>query len=1362
MVVYYYIDFISSVIDGSGVFVSPTQGTTSVTEGGATDEYRVVLNGEPQEPVTIDITVDSQLTVSSNQLVFDLQNWNIPQTVVVSAVDDAVIEGPHTGRITHTSTSNDPAYDGNRIDDIVVSITDNDWSLTETPYVDLGTSDNVAWDQPRVAVELIPDAAGTGSVGPTIFNTWLLDTGANSTMAFATAVDDMDDPPYPYETVGKFEEFGVAGPQMFDISAPYRFDFAGSDGERFTLLDTSIISDPTNDLSMLGPWGIVGMSAMVDRVTTFDFSVWTEIDIYDLYMGLEFVDEVPPTDLDRYSIAVDNRLQFEPHAQIVEGTQVPVWADIPFLSGIVVHNDVAAGGNFLFDSGAQLSVLSTRLAKEIGLDSNGDGTLNELDANFGRYEVVGGIGGTVAAPVFLFDEIHVPTLEGPDLVWTDLQWLVLDIAEGLDGVFGFDLMTSGWIEAFAVDGKSGYIMQSHLDFRNMGTEGTGTIYLDLNPEASQLIDPNGPGASIIESGGSTTVSEIGVDDSYDMVLTQRPTTDVTISLINTEDQLVAVDAAHPNNNFVVFTPENWDQPQTIIISAVDDEVVEIFHRSSILHVSSSADPTYDGVGIRRMIANIIDNDYPGVMIIPTDGATEVVEGGATDTYDLVLTYPPTDNVTLTLEHMQGQVIAVDAAHPDRNYLVYTPQNWDVPQTVLVTAVNDNLVEGEHETYITHQMATNDADYQETFSVQELIFISDDEQLEMTQAIDDVFEIPIKGVEATLDVLANDSGSDLSISAVSQGSRGATVSIMGHHLQYTSAVGFEGREAFTYTITDGVNESTATVIITVGSPEQPYIDFDEYQIESYNGPQIDVEGVVTVEAEGAVLHLVGNLVKAIDLPYTVTPETVLEFDFRSRVEGETHALGTDLNIDPEGVFKVYGTQSSDYTELDDYTPSAPNYRHYEVALGEITTGDMTKFWFMTDHDVINPDGESMFANVRIRERSWDVELPTSDIVGRVESSGQWWLAQSDGTKFTNSKWTTWYHATWDQVLFGDFNGDGVEDIAGRALPGGSWYVARSTGDDFVNEKWGAWSTDVTWKNVMVGDVNGDGMDDLVGRVESNGSWYVAISNGTSFVNEKWSRWSTDVIWDDVRLGDFNGDGSADLVGRVRRSGDWWVAESNNMAFVNSKWTRWSTGVDWTDVIVADFNGDGQSDIAGRVASSGSWWIATSDGDSFSNHRWGGWNPSLNWVDVGSGDFNGDGRADLVGRDEASGNIYVAQSTGSSFENMLWGTSSTSAGWIDAQIGDFDGDGRSDVAARDADHGGWWVGRSEGDHFVRELWGRWSTRVGWLDVQADRFDGLTASDGGYRVTSDDVDAFWSELGMDFSDDGLSDEPALDWDF
>ncbi len=42
----------------------------------------------------------------------------------------------------------------------------------------------------------------------------------------------------------------------------------------------------------------------------------------------------------------------------------------------------------------------------------------------------GASAGPVDAPVFLFDEVRVPTQQGVDLVWTDLQWLVLDIVDG--------------------------------------------------------------------------------------------------------------------------------------------------------------------------------------------------------------------------------------------------------------------------------------------------------------------------------------------------------------------------------------------------------------------------------------------------------------------------------------------------------------------------------------------------------------------------------------------------------------------------------------------------------------------------------------------------------------------------------------------------------------------------------------------------------------------------------------------------------------------------------------------------------------------------------------------------------------------
>jgi len=407
---------------------------------------------------------------------------------------------------------------------------------------------------------------------------------------------------------------------------------------------------------------------------------------------------------------------------------------VPFLTAYVVHQGVAVPGNFLFDTGAQVSVLSEQLAMSIGLDSNQDGLLDDQDANFARWETVGGVGGQIDAPVFLFDEVHVPTEEGPDLVWTDLQWLVLDIDPGIDAVFGSDLVTSGWIEGFAVDGQSGWIMQVQLDFRDMATSGNGVIYFDLNPLLDSVIDPGGPGALVVESGGWTTVSEGQPgdawyhEDTYRIRLTQQPGSDVSIDLSAPGGELTAVEQTS-GQPFVVFTPSTWDDWQTVVVSAVDDNDQESFHRSSIYHeVVPGSDAAYLDAGMPRVVVNIIDDDSAGVMIIPSQGSTDVAENGDTDTYQVVLTKAPSPGrtVTIVLEHVGGQVTAVKDDPPGGTSLTFTDADWDVPQTVRVAAVDDDLVEGPHRAYVSHRIDTNDTDYLLAYALQEPVSITDDD------------------------------------------------------------------------------------------------------------------------------------------------------------------------------------------------------------------------------------------------------------------------------------------------------------------------------------------------------------------------------------------------------------------------------------------------------------------------------------------------------------------------------------------------------------------------------------------------------------------------------------------------------------
>ena len=183
------------------------------------------------------------------------------------------------------------------------------------------------------------------------------------------------------------------------------------------------------------------------------------------------------------------------------------------------------------------------------------------------------------------------------------------------------------------------------------------------------------------------------------------------------------------------------------------------------------------------------------------------------------------------------------------------------------------------------------------------------------------------------------------------------------------------------------------------PSSGMINFNNYPILSYGGDQ-DVTGTAVIEDDGATLHLTGNVWKCIAYPYTITPGTVLEFDFQSSVQGEEHAIGMDADLayQQDNRFKLYGTQTSGTNLLDfnDYTSYAPDTHHYVIPIGQYYTGSKLYLLFVNDHDVASPTAESVFSNVRIYDEyrvvdDFDYELNDATLIdhwtdGSTNSTG----------------------------------------------------------------------------------------------------------------------------------------------------------------------------------------------------------------------------------------------------------------------------------------------------------------------------------------------------------------------------------------
>jgi hypothetical protein len=118
--------------DAAAILINESDGSTSVSEGGSTDSYTIVLQSAPASDVTVFPNAGTQLSLDAPSLVFTSANWFTPRTVTVSALNDSFIEGAHSGTITHSASSSDSAYDGISAPAITVNIADNDAAIWES------------------------------------------------------------------------------------------------------------------------------------------------------------------------------------------------------------------------------------------------------------------------------------------------------------------------------------------------------------------------------------------------------------------------------------------------------------------------------------------------------------------------------------------------------------------------------------------------------------------------------------------------------------------------------------------------------------------------------------------------------------------------------------------------------------------------------------------------------------------------------------------------------------------------------------------------------------------------------------------------------------------------------------------------------------------------------------------------------------------------------------------------------------------------------------------------------------------------------------------------------------------------------
>ncbi len=200
-----------------------------------------------------------------------------------------------------------------------------------------------------------------------------------------------------------------------------------------------------------------------------------------------------------------------------------------------------------------------------------------------------------------------------------------------------------------------------------------------------------------------TLSENGDSQMFAMALKSQPADTVVVPM-----QVSNPGEAGLDFDSVVFTPDNWNEPQYIIIHGRDDELRD-GDKEVVLTIGPtvSNDERYSGLQADPMVFVNHDNEFAIPDLVVSTHDVTVHEGGTSGELYISLSANPLDGVN------GPAVVLVQVTPSNRSEvqlsaeaLVFDAENWNIPQTVQIKAFKDNVIDGNKSVELT---ITSDSD-----------------------------------------------------------------------------------------------------------------------------------------------------------------------------------------------------------------------------------------------------------------------------------------------------------------------------------------------------------------------------------------------------------------------------------------------------------------------------------------------------------------------------------------------------------------------------------------------------------------------------------------------------------------------------
>lgn len=214
-------------------------------------------------------------------------------------------------------------------------------------------------------------------------------------------------------------------------------------------------------------------------------------------------------------------------------------------------------------------------------------------------------------------------------------------------------------------------------------QSTDASYAGLDSVDVGITNLDDDGAMILVAPDRISTSESGTSASFNVRLNAAPTASVIVALVNPDDSEWSISVSA-----VTLDPGNWQAGVNVEVTGLDDAEFDGTQSGTAqLLPATSADPAFNGLDPTDVVLTNIDDELAAIIVEPTTIAT--TEAGTASAFVVRLNRAPSSSVTIPI----GPVDASEWQILDTE-VELDAGNWEIGYSVMVTPVDDDLVDGD--------------------------------------------------------------------------------------------------------------------------------------------------------------------------------------------------------------------------------------------------------------------------------------------------------------------------------------------------------------------------------------------------------------------------------------------------------------------------------------------------------------------------------------------------------------------------------------------------------------------------------------------------------------------------------------------